>query len=585
MLPVAVCAPVAHRRTVDDSNVCTDDSCDPDTGCREHGQHRRMRRQRCVYDGLMSAPPAVVCSGSTALRTADDSNVCTDDSCDPATGAVNTNNTAACDDGDACTTADTCAAGACVGGAPLVVDDDNVCTDDSCDPATGAVNTNNTASCDDADACTTADTCAAGVCVGGAPLVVDDDNVCTDDSCDPATGAVNTNNTASCDDADACTTADTCAAGACVGGASLNVDDGNACTDDSCDPATGAVNTNNTASCDDGDACTTADTCAAGVCVGGAPLVVDDGNVCTDDSCDPATGAVNTNNTAACDDADACTTADTCAAGVCVGGAPLNVDDGNVCTDDSCDPATGAINTNNTAACDDADACTTADTCAAGVCVGGAPLNVDDGNVCTDDSCDPATGAINTNNTASCDDGDACTTADTCAAGVCVGGASLNVDDGNACTDDSCDPATGAVNTNNTASCDDGDACTTADTCAAGVCVGGAALNVDDGNVCTDDSCDPDDGCQSTRTTPPRATTATRVRRSDVPAVAAVCVRSAPLNCRRQQCLHRRQLRSRRLVASQREQHRRVRRQPTRVRRSTCAVAAYAPAALTPGRR
>ena len=73
--------------------------------------------------------------------------------------------------------------------------------------------------------------------------------------------------------------------------------DGNVCTDDSCNPATGCVYTNNTASCDDGNACTTADTCSGGACVGGTPLVCNDSNACTDDSCNPSSGCVYTPNT------------------------------------------------------------------------------------------------------------------------------------------------------------------------------------------------------------------------------------------------------------------------------------------------
>ncbi|MFQ5463578.1 MAG: hypothetical protein ACE5E5_13260, partial [Phycisphaerae bacterium] len=91
-------------------------------------------------------------------------------------------------------------------------------------------------------------------------------------------------------------------------------------------------------------------------------LTCDDGNLCTDDSLVSGL-CVHTNNTAPCDDGSACTTNDTCSAGVCVGGAPPNCDDGNVCTDDTCDPATGCVNTNNVAACDDGSACTTNDTC------------------------------------------------------------------------------------------------------------------------------------------------------------------------------------------------------------------------------
>ena len=146
----------------------------------------------------------------------------------------------------------------------------------------------------------------------------------------------------------------------------------------------------------------------------------------------------------------------------------VSCDDGNPCTDDSCSPATGCVNTNNTASCDDGNVCTTADTCSGGTCVGGPAPDCSDGNVCTDDACIPATGCVTTNNTASCSDGNACTTADTCAGGLCVGGPAPNCNDGNVCTNDSCNTSTGCVNTNNTASCSDGNACTTADTCAGG---------------------------------------------------------------------------------------------------------------------
>ena len=46
----------------------------------------------------------------------------------------------------------------------------------------------------------------------------------------------------------------------------------------------------------------------------------------------------------------------------------------------------------------------------------------DDANDCTDDACDVTTGCTHVENTASCDDGDACTEGDMCAAGVCAPG-------------------------------------------------------------------------------------------------------------------------------------------------------------------
>jgi hypothetical protein len=45
----------------------------------------------------------------------------------------------ACTDGNACTTADKCSAGTCVGGPPLVCDDQNPCTADACNPASGCM--------------------------------------------------------------------------------------------------------------------------------------------------------------------------------------------------------------------------------------------------------------------------------------------------------------------------------------------------------------------------------------------------------------------------------------------------------------
>jgi hypothetical protein len=200
--------------------------------------------------------------------------------------------------------------------------DGNVCTTDSCSSASGTcVNTNNTVSCNDGNACTTGDICGGGTCAGtdASAQDCDDDNVCTTDSCDAQTGCVNTNNTAPCSDGSACTTADTCAGGSCVGGVAPNCDDTNGCTDDSCNPATGCVNTNNTNSCDDNNACTTADTCSSGSCVGGATLSCDDNEVCTTDSCNTQTGCVYTNNANSCNDGDACTLSDVCSNGVCEG--------------------------------------------------------------------------------------------------------------------------------------------------------------------------------------------------------------------------------------------------------------------------
>jgi cysteine-rich repeat protein len=222
-------------------------------------------------------------------------------------------------------------------------------------------------------------------------------------------------------------------------------DDGNASSGDCCSATCGFESSGS--SCDaDGSLCTDGDTCnGAGVCNAGPPLDCDDANVCTNDSCNPASGCVNTNNTNPCDDGDPCTVGDVCGSGICTAQAPLICDDGDVCTDDSCNPATGCEYTNNTDPCDDGDACTVADTCAGGSCQSGAPLDCDDGVVCTDDICNPATGCEYAFNTGSCDDGNACTVGDYCSVGNCIPQAPLDCDDGDVCTADSCDQVTGCA--------------------------------------------------------------------------------------------------------------------------------------------
>jgi len=148
-------------------------------------------------------------------------------------------------------------------------------------------------------------------------------------------------------------------------------DDQNPCTDDTCNPDTGCVNENNTAACDDGDACTVLDLCSGGECRPGAAVDCDDGNPCTDDSCDPAAGCRNLDNTDPCDDQDACTQNDACLDGACKPGAQRYCSDLNECTDDSCNPETGECEyRNNRIRCDDLDPCTYDDKCISGACTG-----------------------------------------------------------------------------------------------------------------------------------------------------------------------------------------------------------------------
>jgi len=176
--------------------------------------------------------------------------------------------------------------------------------------------------------------------------------------------------------------------------------------------------------CEDGDVCTVGDTCLAGACVTGVPNDCNDNNVCTTEVCLPGGGCSYTNIAGACDDGNACTAADMCVNGECQGAAPVTCNDGDVCTDDACDPAIGCYTMFNTAPCEDGNGCTTQDTCQSGTCVGGPPLVCEPLNDCQEQGiCDSTTGAcayfVKPDGTL-CDDGNACTTNDSCKSGACA---------------------------------------------------------------------------------------------------------------------------------------------------------------------
>jgi sugar lactone lactonase YvrE len=105
------------------------------------------------------------------LVECDDGKPCTKDLCDTKTGACSYTPLAAssdCSDGLLCTTGDVCDdKGACAG-TVTDCDDSNVCTDDSCDAGSGkCLHAPNTGACDDGDQCTELDRCELGKCVPG----------------------------------------------------------------------------------------------------------------------------------------------------------------------------------------------------------------------------------------------------------------------------------------------------------------------------------------------------------------------------------------------------------------------------------
>ena len=90
--------------------------------------------------------------------------------------------------------------------------------------------------------------------------------------------------------------------------------------------------------------------------------------------------------------------------------------DGKLCTDDGCAAATGCTFVANTLACDDNDACTKGDVCAASACKSGKPVTCDDTNPCTKDTCESGSGC----KASKLADGTSCGADKQCKAGVCT---------------------------------------------------------------------------------------------------------------------------------------------------------------------
>lgn len=116
--------------------------------------------------------------------------------------------------------------------------------------------------------------------------------------------------------------------------------------------------------------------------------------------------------------------------------------------------------------------CTEDDACKAGACSGTPKTCVAKGDVCKVGACDEATDSCTSvpgNEGGKCDDGNLCTTGETCANGTCGGGKAANEG----------------------LSCDDGLACTTGTTCKAGVCGAGSPVVVcKSGDGCCPKGCD-----------------------------------------------------------------------------------------------
>ncbi|MBK8939605.1 MAG: hypothetical protein IPM79_18795 [Polyangiaceae bacterium] len=454
-------------------------------------------------------------------------------------GSGGCQNNSECDNGLFCDGAEACVLGACVGGgAPC--DDGIGCTVDACDElAVSCSNLPANMLCNDGVACNGMETCDTVLdCQPGTPLDCNDNVGCTADFCDLATDSCqHTAQDASCNDGLVCNGVETCdEVAGCLSGQPVLCSDSFACTSEACsEVAGGCVYTPNNASCNDGLFCNGVETCSVNQgCVPGTAPSCNDGVGCTSDSCSNALAAcVNAPNNADCDDGVFCNGTESCnPTQDCVTTGPVMcAGDGIACTieacsevalgcettlnnglcaqDEYCAPGIGCSNVppcDDDGDCDDGDACNGVETCEgetvgvpnSGTCSYGSPVFCDDGVDCTADTCDPATGLCDfAENDAYCNDGLNCNGTETCdVVSDCVSGIPIVCTDAVACTVNECvEPGTCQVTYNHTA-CLDSDICDGEELCTDAGCVNGSPLVcADDGIACTDEQCDPQQGC------------------------------------------------------------------------------------------
>jgi hypothetical protein len=211
--------------------------------------------------------------------------------------------------------------------------------------------------------------------------------------------------------------------------------------------------------CDDGDFCTIEDRCQSDVCTGQLNICLEENianrNPCSEFECQ-GDACVETaiNEGIGCDDDDRCTTEEKCTAGQCIGREITCGEQQDLCFPVSCQKGD----------CIQNEVICTAE-------------NAANPNPCTVFECsEGACVEIVSNEGASCDDGDACTSNDVCQNGSCQG--VLN----------SCD----LENQENT------NPCIAAFGCVSGSCVVTEVSNCDDGDACTLDACDPSTACTHT---------------------------------------------------------------------------------------
>ncbi len=505
-----------------DGDACTADSCDeandtcsnvlvPNPGAEGPPLDPSCSNgvdDDCDLNTDIDDPDCQDCVGN---GDCDDGNPCTVNTCvGNICQTANQPDGTGCDDGQYCTTPDTCSAGVCGGPARDCSGLDDDCNQGICNEASDACvaqNINQGGLCDDGLFCVVDTTCDAGVCQGGSTrdcsAAADQ---CNNGICDEANDACAPQpafDGQPCDDGLYCNTGETCQAGACQGGGARDCSGAaDQCNAGVCDEGAGACVSQPLGpgtSCEDGLFCTGGDTCDGnGSCSGGAAVVCGTPcqTVCNEagDACDPDS------NGTPCDDGLFCTATDACdGGGNCTGsGDPCS--GGDACND-TCNEGSGDCFSPLGTGCDDGLFCTATDTCDGGGGCSGSGDPCTGGDACND-TCNEGSGNCFSGAGTPCDDGLFCTVTDNCDGGGNCTGSGDPCSGGDACND-TCNEGSGDCFSSLGTGCDDGLFCTATDTCDGfGACSGAgdpcAPLGCDEGNdvceVCVPDQpyCDAD---------------------------------------------------------------------------------------------
>jgi hypothetical protein len=472
-----------------------------------------------ICSGMDNCPSNKMCQSNVCVSTPNcskdmdcyDANECTSDSCVGGFCQNTATPGAPCDDGLLCTTSDVCggAANPSCSGTLITCSALDQCHDvGACDPLTGSCTSPNKADnspCSDGDTCTQNDICSGGVCMAGQEIQCTSPGLCEvglgmcmHGTCNYETAMDGTQcstdgicNAGMCESVDCiiatdcpdkeCLTKSCSSNHKCIYTAEL-VNEGSPCGDDDachngiCVPCTQPSN------CSDYDnlclnvSCTPNNECAY------SPKICSGGNQCNAATCDPENGCTTSPLTdTPCNDSMLCTYNDTCNQGQCSGAQTLCTSPDS-CNTATCNPQNGQCQTTNCptptfcdnqnptgscVSCDDAYPCPGNLVCDNGLCVG----------------CQSA---------ADCDQGNACTITQ-CINQTCVYSERLCTG-GDQCNEPICHPTYGCqlAPLSNTP-CNDGNNCTTSDSCHMGECSGDDVICVPY-DTCSTSSCNASTG-------------------------------------------------------------------------------------------